>query len=61
MNIAANLDCAAFHYPDHRAVTEGDKAFVSLIYRHEIGTECGDLRLIMNLLAVATNSPERRI
>jgi len=26
MNIAANLDWAAFHYPDHHAVTEGDKS-----------------------------------
>jgi long-chain acyl-CoA synthetase len=25
MNIAANLDCAAFHHPDQRAVTEGDR------------------------------------
>jgi long-chain acyl-CoA synthetase len=26
MNIAANLDCAAFHYSDHRAVTDGDRS-----------------------------------
>jgi long-chain acyl-CoA synthetase len=26
MNIATNLDCAAFHFPDHCAVIEGDKS-----------------------------------
>jgi long-chain acyl-CoA synthetase len=25
MNIAANLDRAAFHYPDHNAVADGDR------------------------------------
>ncbi|HEY45812.1 MAG TPA: hypothetical protein G4O14_03390 [Anaerolineae bacterium] len=26
MNIAANLDRAAFHDPDHRAVSDGDRS-----------------------------------
>jgi len=26
MNIATNLDCAAFHFPDHCAIIEGDRS-----------------------------------
>ena len=26
MNVAANLDCTAFHYPDRRAVTEDQRS-----------------------------------
>jgi long-chain acyl-CoA synthetase len=35
MNIAANLDCAAFHYPDQRAVTEGDRSISFSEFRRD--------------------------
>jgi long-chain acyl-CoA synthetase len=35
MNIAANLDCAAFHYPDHRAVSDGDRSVTFAEFRRD--------------------------
>jgi long-chain acyl-CoA synthetase len=35
MNIAENLDCAAFHYPDHRAVTDGNRSYSFSEFRRD--------------------------
>jgi long-chain acyl-CoA synthetase len=35
MNIAENLDCAAFHYPDHRAVTDGNQSYSFSEFRRD--------------------------
>lgn len=37
MNIATNLDRAAFHFPDHCAVLEGDRSISYFEFRRDAG------------------------
>jgi len=52
MNVATNLECAAFHFPDHIAVIEGDRSFSFAEFNREanqiasalvsVGVQLGD-------------------